>query len=76
MHVYDLYLPDEVERNNPDLYAENVGKFIAGKLNIPYIDSADKRTSDLAREILSGRIRPDQVDDAIAKLDEIKEKEK
>ncbi|KAA6404143.1 MAG: putative lysophospholipid acyltransferase LPEAT1 [Streblomastix strix] len=77
MHVYDLYIPNEQERNNPDLYAENVGKFIAGKLNKPYVDSADLRTSELVCHILvDNKYKPEEIDDEIAKLDQIKSQER
>ncbi|KAA6359986.1 MAG: hypothetical protein EZS28_044487, partial [Streblomastix strix] len=77
MQIFDLYIPNEDERSNPDLYAANVGKFIAEKLDIPYIDGSGYSYSKLVSDILiDNKVSIDQIDSEVAKLDLIQERQK
>ncbi|KAA6354149.1 MAG: putative lysophospholipid acyltransferase LPEAT1, partial [Streblomastix strix] len=77
MHIYDLYIPNEDERSNPDLYAANVGKYIAEKLDVPYIDGSGYIYAKLVGDILiDNKVSIDQIDSEVAKLDLIQERGK
>ncbi|KAA6401148.1 MAG: putative Lysophospholipid acyltransferase [Streblomastix strix] len=77
VQIFDLYIPNEDERSNPDLYAANVGRFVAQKLDIPYIDGSGYSYSKLVSDILiDNKVSIDQIDSEVAKLDLIQEREK
>jgi lysophosphatidylcholine acyltransferase/lyso-PAF acetyltransferase len=52
IHFLPVYFPNEEEKNNPELYAENVRKQMASYLNLPLSDYSfeDHRLMDRAQK--------------------------
>ncbi|KAK2948115.1 putative Lysophospholipid acyltransferase LPEAT1 [Blattamonas nauphoetae] len=68
MHVYDLYYPTEEERNDPELYSQNVGRFVAAQLGVPYKPECDIPHYRIAAKLWDGKMKWNE---AVDKLFEI-----
>ncbi|KAK2958091.1 putative Lysophospholipid acyltransferase LPEAT1 [Blattamonas nauphoetae] len=68
IEIFDLYIPNEEEKKDPQLYADNVGKLLANAQNIPYRTDVDSRYKFITRDLARGKITWDQ---AMEKLDEL-----
>ncbi|KAK2953161.1 putative Lysophospholipid acyltransferase LPEAT1 [Blattamonas nauphoetae] len=68
LEIFDLYIPSEAEKNDPQLYANNVGTLIANSLNIPYRPDIDSRYKFITRDLARGKITWEQ---AMEKVDEL-----
>ncbi|KAA6384991.1 MAG: hypothetical protein EZS28_019480, partial [Streblomastix strix] len=74
MHVYDLYYPNEDEKEDPDLYAKHCGQFVADELKMPYRHDVDIVYKFLYHDLLRGRITWDEALEHIKKDEQRREK--
>lgn len=70
IEILDLYLPNEEEKKDAQLYADNVGKLIASHLNIPYSPEVDFKEKLVYLALLRGKLRWEDVEGELQKIDE------
>lgn len=78
IEVFDLYLPSAAERADAQLYADNVGRLIAEKMDVPYIDVGLPEKL-VVHALLKGQLAWEDVEGEMQRIDaekEEKEKEK
>ncbi|KAK2954780.1 putative Lysophospholipid acyltransferase LPEAT2 [Blattamonas nauphoetae] len=68
LHVFDLYYPSESEQADPELYSQNVGKFIAYQLGVPYRPECDIPHYLIASKLWNKKLTWDE---ALCQLEQI-----
>lgn len=69
LEVYDVYYPSPEEQRDVGLYARNVGKFIASKLGVKYLNNCDIKESNLLADYFNMKLTYAEVEEQLARIE-------